>query len=438
MPLFHLRQTTIFVKFARKELIPTFGSIIVGNATNIYIRNVSFPQVVENHMCQIGVALPVVSINTGSILLNPIKTYFAACARAMCMMILWLTYVHNDTPTVQTLEASWVKINWVWRWRRLLKFNTNGTEATELDSSNSVTASSDKVPIKSQELDPTVILLPRRDDSFDIITQFIKNTSEQGKYKEATEIKHICHDHPLTYVDFEKPIDQAASRSMSDVSSLLGWERNAGKCGGCAQSISAPFYHCVECNFSLHVWCAELPEKLQHPGHSEHTLSLTMAKYYVECVGCHLFQNTMHYVCGECAFYLDCKCASLPRVIKHEEHRHNLALRPPSDSKCISCGVTSTRISFECGGCQHYLCTRQMTIFAKFVRKKLIPTIGSIIVGNATNIFIRTASFPQLVENHICHLGNPLPPVLRISTGSLMLNSMKTYRAACARRMCIR
>ncbi|KAH7854567.1 hypothetical protein Vadar_015436 [Vaccinium darrowii] len=260
----------------------------------------------------------------------------------------------------------------------------NKRETEELDSSNSVTAPS---------YDPTPINLPMFDDSVDIITQFIKNTRKQGKYKEAAEIKHSCHDHPLAYIDFEKTIDLAVSPSMSNLSSLLNGERNAGKCNGCAQSISAPFYHCVECNFSLHTWCAELPDELRHPGHPEHTLLLTMTNNYLSCDGCNLFQNIMYYVCSECSFFLDCKCASLPRVINHETHKHTLALRPTSISKCISCGVSSS-VSYECGGCQHYLCLRQMTTFVKFARKELIPTVGSIIVGNATNIFIRNVSFP--------------------------------------------
>ncbi|KAH7853464.1 hypothetical protein Vadar_002782 [Vaccinium darrowii] len=99
----------------------------------------------------------------------------------------------------------------------------NKRETEELDSTDLVTAPSDKVPT---ELDPTPINLPMRDDSVDIITQFIKNTRIQGKYKEVAEIKHSCHDHPLTYIDFEKTIDLAVSPSMSNLSSLLNGERN--------------------------------------------------------------------------------------------------------------------------------------------------------------------------------------------------------------------
>ncbi|KAF7147484.1 hypothetical protein RHSIM_Rhsim03G0013000 [Rhododendron simsii] len=212
---------------------------------------------------------------------------------------------------------------------------------SNLSSSNSATATSDADQHK-------VIHLPVPDDSADIITQFIKNTAIQGKHEGAAEIKYGSHRHPLTL--YEEPIDHASSHFD------VAW--NVQKCCGCAQSISAPFYCCVECEFYLHVWCAELPEELPHPAHPQHTLSLTTNRC-AKCTCCNLFASTLLYECKECDFYLDCKCASLPRVIKHEGHdKHTLALRPtPFSGTCISCSASLT-ISFECGGCKFNLCVR--------------------------------------------------------------------------------
>ncbi|XP_058196864.1 uncharacterized protein LOC131312875 isoform X2 [Rhododendron vialii] len=224
---------------------------------------------------------------------------------------------------------------------------------SNLSSSNSVAATSDADLHK-------VIHLPVPDDSADIITQFIKNTAIQGKHKGAAVINHGSHNHPLTL--FEEPIDHALS--------LFNVAWNVQKCCGCAQSISAPFYCCVECEFYLHVWCAELPEQLPHPGHPQHALFLSKAARAGKCKGCNLFASTLLYGCEECDFYLDCKCASLPRVIKHEGHdKHTLALRPTSFSgTCISCSASLT-ISFECLGCKFNLCVR-CAILPRIVRHR--------------------------------------------------------------------
>ncbi|KAF7148771.1 hypothetical protein RHSIM_Rhsim03G0009700 [Rhododendron simsii] len=217
-----------------------------------------------------------------------------------------------------------------------------GHNQNNLSSSNSETATSDA------DL-PKVICLPVSDDSADIITQFIKNTAIQGKHNGAAEIEHGSHRHPLTL--FEKPIDHVLSLSNA--------ARNVQKCCGCAQRISAPFYCCLECEFYLHVLCAELPEELrQHPTHLQHTLFLTKNIWAAKCNCCSLFGSTIFYKCEERDFFLDCKCASLPRVIKHDDHKHTLALRPtPFSGTCISCSA-SLRISFECWTCKFYLCVR--------------------------------------------------------------------------------
>ncbi|KAF7149255.1 hypothetical protein RHSIM_Rhsim03G0012500 [Rhododendron simsii] len=215
-----------------------------------------------------------------------------------------------------------------------------GLNPINLSSSNLATATSDTDLHK-------VICLPVPYTS-DIITQFIKNTAIQGKHEGAAEIKHGSHDHPLTL--YEEPIHHASSHFN------VAW--NFQKCCGCAQTISAPFYCCVECEFYLHVWCAKLPEELRHPAHPQHTLSLTTT-LAAKCTCCSLFGSIFLYKCKECYFYLDCKCASLPRVIKHKGHdKHTLALRPTySSGTCTSCSA-SFIISFECRGCKFNLCVR--------------------------------------------------------------------------------
>ncbi|KAE9463726.1 hypothetical protein C3L33_04357, partial [Rhododendron williamsianum] len=219
-----------------------------------------------------------------------------------------------------------------------------GLKPINLSSSNSATATSD-----ADLHNFRVICLPVPDDSADIITQFIKNTAIQRNHEGAAEIKHDSHRHTLTL--YEEPIDHASSH--------FNVALNVQKCCGCAQSISAPFYCCLKCEFYLHVWCAELPEELRHPTHLQHTLFLSKYATAGKCNCCNLYGSTFFYKCEECNFHLDCKCASLPRVIKHESHdKHILALRPTSSSgTCISCSANLT-ISFQCLGCKFNVCVR--------------------------------------------------------------------------------
>ncbi|KAH7853283.1 hypothetical protein Vadar_000908 [Vaccinium darrowii] len=232
-----------------------------------------------------------------------------------------------------------------------LVFENNEMKTEELDSTNSATITSGALSTVSsgkknaQELD----------DSVDIITQFIKNAGMQGKHKEAAEITHRSHEHPLTY--FEKPINHTAN-----LSSLLNGARNYEKCNGCAQSISpsVPFYHCVQCHFFLHMWCAELPaDELYHPGHPQHTLSLITWEPKSKLCDCCIERNTtLHYACKDCKYILDYKCASLPGVINHEIDKHTLALRPISlfNSECISCSDNKFTLAYTCGTCKLNLC----------------------------------------------------------------------------------
>lgn len=75
------------------------------------------------------------------------------------------------------------------------------------------------------------------------------------------ELKHFSHDHILTLID-------VAPKSDSEEKIL---------CYGCQKSFtSTPAYNCGECNYFLHKKCAELSEKIEHPMHRDHALTLIL------------------------------------------------------------------------------------------------------------------------------------------------------------------
>ncbi|XP_052172302.1 uncharacterized protein LOC127788231 [Diospyros lotus] len=193
-----------------------------------------------------------------------------------------------------------------------------------------------------------LITLPVPDEFAELMTQLIKKLCLQGTHKRATKILRCKEDHPLIFVN--KKIDESKDDQL---------------CDGCAQTISSQFYHCAQCNFSLHEWCAELPNKLRHILHPEHSLSLCLhtqqEKYFscIYCDSCGMPTNGFVFGCLTCHFNLDLKCASLPGAIKHQVHDHYLALRRvTSKHSCNACGVFCFAYFtiFQCEGCNFTLC----------------------------------------------------------------------------------
>ncbi|XP_058186681.1 protein VACUOLELESS GAMETOPHYTES-like isoform X2 [Rhododendron vialii] len=58
-----------------------------------------------------------------------------------------------------------------------------------------------EIEVESKNVDPKLIRLPLADQSVDPLLLFIKHIGLQGKYKKASEVTHISHDHPLVFAD---------------------------------------------------------------------------------------------------------------------------------------------------------------------------------------------------------------------------------------------
>lgn len=136
-------------------------------------------------------------------------------------------------------------------------------------------------------------------------------------------------------------------------------------CDGCVRPILVdhPFYSCVQCEFFLHRFCAELPQELPHPSHPMHVLvgrKFTKPNYYIKCNDCACITNGMFFSCKLCTFHLDFKCAMTPNMIKHEAHNHSLT-QVQTYSLCNGCGKSKEMYergpgtTFGCEDCEFYL-----------------------------------------------------------------------------------
>jgi hypothetical protein len=131
-------------------------------------------------------------------------------------------------------------------------------------------------------------------------------------------------------------------------------------CDGCMELISTPFYSCMQCNFFLHVRCAQLPRNKRHLLH-QHQLTLTshgpfFGKLF-SCNACERPNGGFNYRCDACDFYLDLQCYSISETLKHKGHEHSLFLAVNSNRRCQVCNCTSNEKPgvFVCTNCDFAL-----------------------------------------------------------------------------------
>ncbi|XP_023742415.1 uncharacterized protein LOC111890541 isoform X2 [Lactuca sativa] len=188
---------------------------------------------------------------------------------------------------------------------------------------------------------------PMLDEFTDPLKLLHSEKLTQDDDDEKTEHQHWSHEHPLILHVQPQP------NSMSDCSDPIE------VCHGCVQPLSLPYYSCKDgCSFALHKYCAELPLKLQHPLHPDHSLVLINTwghEKHNECNGCYSDGNTFLYRCETCKFYLDVNCAFLPRTIKHKSHKHPLIQVIDPRPLCNACDMWSEGISYACKACSFIL-----------------------------------------------------------------------------------
>ncbi|XVF42264.1 hypothetical protein PTKIN_Ptkin01aG0346800 [Pterospermum kingtungense] len=158
-------------------------------------------------------------------------------------------------------------------------------------------------------------------------------------------------------------------------------------CNGCRLTLSGPSFICTICparteyvpkyqkKYYLHEKCTKLPYEIQHPSHSTHPLYLyptylPLSYFFKICDECRDICRGFIYVCEECNFKLDVKCAltavsqlenQMERVteLNHFTHHHKLILcnsnDPIRETRCSICRLPISGLAYCCPICPHII-----------------------------------------------------------------------------------
>ncbi|KAL8257594.1 hypothetical protein R6Q59_029635 [Mikania micrantha] len=95
------------------------------------------------------------------------------------------------------------------------------------------------------------------------------------------QLLHFSHHHPLNLLHLQPPKHREDDDDDNDEDDFVEEDNHGGQCNLCNEQIwsfHSYYYHCKSCDYSLHKFCAELPEFTQdHPLHIGHTLTLSMS-----------------------------------------------------------------------------------------------------------------------------------------------------------------
>ncbi|KAJ6854746.1 hypothetical protein NC651_039640 [Populus alba x Populus x berolinensis] len=134
-------------------------------------------------------------------------------------------------------------------------------------------------------------------------------------------------------------------------------------CTGCQLILSGPAYGCLDCEFYLHESCKDMPSEIQHPYHPPHPLRAQVAEYGSECDACHMPIRKVFYRCSECDFNLHILCANkslkVSSSFKYKGHEHDLYYFAASYfneySLCNTCLKVCKGSYYICLECKYYV-----------------------------------------------------------------------------------
>uniref|UniRef100_A0A7N2R0P7 DC1 domain-containing protein n=1 Tax=Quercus lobata TaxID=97700 RepID=A0A7N2R0P7_QUELO len=103
-------------------------------------------------------------------------------------------------------------------------------------------------------------------------------------------------------------------------------DKQKTKCQVCNESRRQYTYRCYRCDFNLHATCASLPPTIKSSQVHHHPLTPFWKWMSFTCDLCAKKVKGIPNQCALCSYCVHNTCASLPRTLKVEYHRHPLHL----------------------------------------------------------------------------------------------------------------
>ncbi|XP_073313849.1 uncharacterized protein [Primulina huaijiensis] len=148
---------------------------------------------------------------------------------------------------------------------------------------------------------------------------------------------------------------------------------SVSQCSACKLEASGAAYSCTVCSFTLHKKCYDLPQKIKHGFDQAHVLSLQPTPVYPEgvfkCDACGIQGDGFSYHCSPCGTDLHSICASLPMILTHNCHQHQLSMTfsAPYAGNAFSCDICkrvgSKTWLYRCNSCEfdvHLTCVAKI------------------------------------------------------------------------------
>ncbi|KAJ0639238.1 putative chromatin regulator PHD family [Helianthus annuus] len=180
------------------------------------------------------------------------------------------------------------------------------------------------------------------------------------------------HEHPFSLIDLwseqlrrEAESEEDEEEENDDV--LIANQDFQCLCVRCGEEINwyhRYYYSCCECSdYSVHKFCAELPDSLEDVCEVGHTLDFIQSTYdwnwkgKWNCKICGRYHKSgdLWYRCKRCYFYFDVNCGTKmlqTNIIHHPSHKHPLiCISKQLLAKCDACGKEHKGNFYHCSMC---------------------------------------------------------------------------------------
>ncbi|XP_021976207.1 uncharacterized protein LOC110871784 [Helianthus annuus] len=171
------------------------------------------------------------------------------------------------------------------------------------------------------------------------------------------------HEHPLNLTNLwseeeNEDYEEDKEENEDEVDAKQDFRCLCSRCHEEINWFHRYYYSCSTCSdFSIHKFCAELPDRLEDICEAGHTLGFCLVNYYWNCSICNRFRKPREllYRCNLCDFKVDANCAKKrlqKNIIYHPSHKHPLVRIPRQIlDECDACGKEHKGIFYHCPTC---------------------------------------------------------------------------------------